>query len=161
MFSALNARSRSLPVSSRRSKEEAWPWIGTLHTALGAVLAQPDSVRELLVKWLTPAAAKPNGHDPHPPVTPPAPRPAKAKTRAKARRVKPTPAQAAEQRLLAAMRDNPGLSVIALANAAGSSRSATGERLRQMALRGVVEKDLTGRWKLKGEGPGPQQPSPS
>jgi hypothetical protein len=68
------------------------------------------------------------------------------------------------------MADNPGLSVIALANAAGSSRSATGERLRQMALRGVVEKDLTGRWKLKSEKasanaqprpPDPQQPSPN
>ena len=56
----------------------------------------------------------------------------------------------AERKLITAMRDNSGLSVIALANAAGSSRSATGERLRQMALRGVVEKDLTGRWKLKG-----------
>jgi hypothetical protein len=76
---------------------------------------------------------------------------AKAKTRAKARRVKPTPAQAAEQKLLTAMRQNPGLSVIALANAAGSGRSATGERLRQMALRGVVEKDLAGRWKLREE----------
>jgi hypothetical protein len=47
----------------------------------------------------------------------------------------------------------------------GSSRSATGERLRQMAFRGVVEKDVTGRWKLKreepqGDEPGPQQPSP-
>jgi hypothetical protein len=70
-------------------------------------------------------------------------------------------AQAAEQRLLTAMRQNPGLSVIALANAAGSSRSATGERLRQMALRGVVTKDTTGRWKLKEAEPGPQQPSPS
>jgi hypothetical protein len=63
------------------------------------------------------------------------------------------------------MQDNPGLSVIALANAVGSSRSATGERLRQMAFRGVVEKDVTGRWKLKreepqGDEPGPQQPSP-
>jgi hypothetical protein len=138
----------------------------TLHAALGAVLALPDSVRELLVKWLTPAAAKPNGRDPHPPVPLATPRPTKAKS---TRRMKPTPAQAAEQRLLTAMRQNPGLSVIALANAAGSGRSATGERLRQMALRGMVEKDITGRWKLKGEElrpslqgaeAGPPQPSP-
>ena len=81
---------------------------------------------------------------------------------------KPTPAQAAERKLLAAMRDNPGLSIVALANAAGSSRTATGERLRQMAVRGVVEKDLTGRWKLKseeprsaGDDPGPTIASPS
>jgi DNA-binding IclR family transcriptional regulator len=82
--------------------------------------------------------------------------------------LKPTLAEAAEQRLLAAMRDNPGLTVIALANAAGGSRSATGERLRQMAKRGVVVKSSTGRWKLKreekarppmqGEEPGPTSP---
>jgi hypothetical protein len=66
------------------------------------------------------------------------------------------------------MRDDPGLSVVALANAIGSGRSATGERLRQMAARGVVEKDVTGKWKLKGEEPRPrsedarpQQPSPN
>jgi DNA-binding IclR family transcriptional regulator len=72
-------------------------------------------------------------------------------------------AKTAERKLLEAMRDNPGLSVVALANAAGSSRSATGERLRQLAARGVVEKDLTGRWKLKVEEKelGPQQPSPN
>ena len=132
-----------------------------LRDAIDMTLALPDSIRELLAQWLAPQASKPNGHDPHPPAPTP---PLKARTRAKARRVKPTPAQAAEQRLLAAMADNPGLSVIALANAAGSSRSATGERLRQMALRSLVEKDLTGRWKLKGEEPrppDPQHPSPS
>jgi DNA-binding IclR family transcriptional regulator len=68
------------------------------------------------------------------------------------------------------MADNPGLSVVALANAAGSSRSATGDRLRQLAARGTVEKDSAGRWKLKkeesrqpthGEELGPQQPSPN
>jgi hypothetical protein len=134
-----------------------------LHAALGAVLALPDSIRELLAKWLE--ASKPNGHDPHPPVTRPTPRSAKA-----GQRKSTFSAKTAERKLLAAMRDNPGLSVIALANAAGSSRSATGERLRQLALRGLVEKDATGRWKLKGEEPrqptqgeeqGPQQPSPS
>ena len=72
-----------------------------------------------------------------------------------------TSPKTAERKLLAAMADNPGLSVIALANAAGSSRSATGERLRQMALRGVVAKDTTGRWKLKEAEPGPPQPPSS
>ena len=37
-------------------------------------------------------------------------------------------------------------SVIALANAAGSSRSSTGERLRRLSETGAVEKDTTGRW---------------
>jgi hypothetical protein len=107
-----------------------------------------------------------NGHDPYPVngsgilQEPPRPRP--APYQGKIRRGRPkTSTKTAEKRLIAAMPDNPGLSVIALANAAGSSRSATGERLRQMALRGMVEKDLTGRWKLKGEEPGPQQPSPN
>jgi hypothetical protein len=134
-----------------------------LRDAIDMALALPDSIRELLVRWL--GASKPNGHDPHPPTIASEPR------RAKARRRKSTfSAKTAERKLLAAMADNPGLSVIALANAAGSSRSATGERLRQMALRGMVEKDITGRWKLKGEEPrplpagqdqGPTQPSPN
>jgi Winged helix-turn-helix DNA-binding len=134
-----------------------------VHAALGAALAPPESIRELLAKWLE--TAKPNGRDPHPPVLPPTPRPAKTRRRKSA-----FSAKTAERKLLEAMRDNPGLSVIALANAAGSSRSATGERLRQLALRDLVEKDATGRWKLKGEGAGPPaqgealdptQPSPN
>jgi Winged helix-turn-helix DNA-binding len=119
-----------------------------LRDAIDLTLALPDSLRELVAQWLAPAAAKPNGHDHSPPAPPSSPPRVKAQAK---RTRKPTPAQGAERKLLAAMRDNPGLSVIALANAAGSSRSATGERLRQMAARGVVEKDLTGRWKLKSE----------
>ena len=49
------------------------------------------------------------------------------------------------------MRDNPGLSVIALANAANASRSATGERLRRLSKAGLVEKDSGGHWRLKTE----------
>ena len=130
-----------------------------LRDAIDLTLALPDSLRELMAQWLAPAAAKPNGHDHNPPA--PMSTPRMVKVRAKRIR-KPPPAQVAERKLLAAMRDNPGLSVIALANVAGSSRTATGERLRQMAMRGVVEKDLTGRWKVKsggaaigGRGPGP------
>jgi hypothetical protein len=138
----------------------------TLHAALGAVLALPDSVRELLVKWLE--TSKPNGHDRHASVPTSTPRTVKIQS---ARRAKPTSAKTAERKLMAAMRDNPGISVVALANAAGSSRSATGERLRQLAVRGAVTKDITGRWKLKAEEPGspaqgetalrPTQPSPN
>jgi hypothetical protein len=138
-----------------------------LRDALDVVLALPDSLRKLLAQWLTPAAAKPNGDDPRPPVPTPPPRAVKVSA---ARRAEPTSAKTAERELIAAMRAYPGLSVIALANAAGSSRSATGERLRRLAARGLVEKDATGRWKLKREEPrplmqgktlGPQQPSPS
>ena len=49
------------------------------------------------------------------------------------------------------MRDIPGLSVMGLANAVNADRSTTGERLRQLARRGIVEKDATGRWRLTEE----------
>ena len=61
-----------------------------LRDAIDMTLALPDSIRELLAQWLTPAAAKPNGHDPHPPVptpTPkaaPTPRPAASKPHSQA-----------------------------------------------------------------------------
>jgi hypothetical protein len=131
-----------------------------LRDAIDVLLKCPDAVRAQFMKWFSPEAAKPgNGHDPHPPSHLQAPYVGKSK------RGRPkTSTKTAERKLIAAMADNPGLSVIALANAAGSSRSATGERLRQMALRGMVEKDITGRWKLKGEEPrpsGPPQPSPN
>lgn len=34
-----------------------------LRDAIDMALALPDSLRELLAQWLTPEAAKPNGHD--------------------------------------------------------------------------------------------------
>jgi hypothetical protein len=127
-----------------------------LRDALDMTLALPENISELLAQWLAPAVPKPNGRDPHPPTPMPTPRAAKVR-----RGKPPISAKTAARKLLEAMKQNPNMSVVGLANAAGSSRSATGERLRQMALRGMVEKDLTGRRKLKGEDPGPQQPSPS
>ena len=137
--------------------------LAALHAALAVVLAWPDSVRAEVARWLAPPpATKPgNGLDLHPPSVArtetastmervslrPSPTPYAGKTR----RAKPTPAQAAEKRLLTAMRDNPGLSVNALASAANASRSATGERLRQLGRRGVIEKGGDGRWRLAGE----------
>jgi len=139
------------------------PELTASRDALDTVLTLPDSVREEMARWLMPKPSKPNGHDPSPPVpTPLTPRTAKVPV---ARPPKPTLAQAAEQRLLQAMRDNPGLTVIALANAASAGRSATSERLRQLARREIVEKDAAGRWRLKGEGegaePGPTPPPSS
>jgi hypothetical protein len=129
-----------------------------LRDAIDMALALPDSIRELLAQWLAPAAAKSNGLDPHPPSPARTPRSANARRLVEASEAK---AQTAEQALLKAMKDNPNMSVVALANAAGGSRSATGERLRRLSEAGMVEKDLTGRWKLKGEEKesGPQQPS--
>jgi hypothetical protein len=108
----------------------------------------PATVRAEMARWLAPEAPKPNGPDPHPPrVATPSP----PKTKAKVRGANPTNARTAERQLLAAMRDNPCLSVITLANAAAASRSTTGERLRRLAAAGVVEKDHAGRWRLKAE----------
>ncbi len=62
---------------------------------------------------------------------------------AKARRVvKPSGAKAAERRLLAAMQESPGSSVVALAHAVGAGRSITGERLRRLAMQGAIESDV-------------------
>jgi hypothetical protein len=136
-----------------------------LRDALDVTLALPDSIRELLAQSLAPPkASRPGkGHDPHPPPPPVGNGSgivSEPQRRAKRHRRKPISARTAERKLIEAMRDNPGLTVIALANAAGSGRSTTGERLRQLADRGVVEKDTTGRWKLKVQEkePGPTSP---
>jgi Winged helix-turn-helix DNA-binding len=119
--------------------------LAALRDAIDAVLTWRDGVREQVADWLTPEASKPNGRDPHPPLAAPTPRPAKA------RLGKPTKAQAAERRLIAALQANPSLSAGALATAASASRSTTGERLRRLATRGAIEKDAAGRWRVKGD----------
>ena len=117
-----------------------------LRNAIDMTLALPDSLRALLAQWLMPEAAKPNGHDRHPPAPASPPRTLKAQFIAN-----PAQVQAAERRLLAALRANPGASIHALAKAAGANRSSTGERLRRLAAHGVTEKDAAGRWKVKDE----------
>jgi MarR family len=111
-----------------------------LRDAIDITLALPDSVREMLVKMLTPEPAKPNGHDRHPPA------PASGVSASPPRVMKtqfianPAHVQAAEKRLLATLRANPGASIHALAKAAGANRSSTGERLRRLAAHGVCER---------------------
>jgi hypothetical protein len=136
--------------------------LAALRDAIDTVLTWPPAVLAEVARWLTPAAPQPgNDLDPHPPPVEPrsgesaaipsvaalSKRPGKARPA----KPKPSPAKAAEQRLLTAMRENPGLSVNALATTTGSSRSATGERLRGLASRGVIEKGGDGRWRLAGE----------
>jgi Winged helix-turn-helix DNA-binding len=148
-----------------------------LRDAIDLTLALPDSIRELLAQWLTPAAAQSNGHDPHPSVpspTPkaaPTPRPAASKPHASKRHDNPANARAAERRLLAAMRERPGLSSASLAKVVGAGLSTTKERLRRMGAQELIEKAPDGRWQVKGEEPsppvqgekvpGPTQPSPN
>lgn len=143
-----------------------------LRDVLDALLRCPDHVRELLVRWLTPEGAKPNGRDPHPPpesLTPAngfndpppsgAPKPRSANVE---RLVEASKAQArnAEERLLAAMRETPSLSVAALAKVANASLSTTGERLKRLAARGAIEKDFDGRWRLAGDEARPMEAPP-
>ena len=128
--------------------------LAALRDAIDTVLTWPDSVRAEIARWLAPAAAKPgNGLDLHPPVAPPVrtdqellgavqrsstkPTPYAGK----ARRAKPSPAKAAEQRLLTAMRENPGLSVNALAN--GGGLEPIGDR-RKTATIGAARRDREG-----------------
>jgi hypothetical protein len=141
-----------------------------LRDAIDMTLALPDSIRALLAQWLAPAAAKPNGHDPHPPVLPPTPkaaptpRPAASKPHAAKRYDNPAHARAAERRLLAAMREHPGLSAASLAKVVGAGLSTTKERLRRMGAQALIEKGADGRWRVKAEElrePGPSQPSPN
>ena len=114
-----------------------------------------------------PEASKPNGvdHNPGPGrgvptrLIAPNPRPTKARRHSKFN------VQTAERRLIEAMQGSPGLSVAALAKTTSTSRSTTGEWLRQLAARGAIEKDPEGRWRLKGEEPRPtearEQPDPT
>jgi hypothetical protein len=152
---------------------------------IDALLRCPDHVRELLTQWIAPQArwlapearskertvplifSKPNGRDPHPP--PIAPMGKASETDGVSSRGSPTPyagkaragkTKAAERKLLEVMRSSPGLSVAALAEAAAASRSRTGERLRQLAAQGTVEKDPEGRWRIAGEAASPT-PSPA
>jgi hypothetical protein len=82
----------------------------------------------------------------------------------------PVHARAAERRLLAAMREHPGLSAASLAKVVGAGLSTTKERLRRMGAQDLIEKGPDGRWRVKGEeprpprqgeAPGPPQPSPN
>jgi hypothetical protein len=141
---------------------------------IDALLRCPDHVRELLTQWIAPQArwlapearskertvplifSKPNGRDPHPPSltspeTPSVTKEVSSRRSPRSGKARPGALPKADRKLIEAMRDNPGLTVVALANAAGSSRSATGDRLRRLAASGAIEKDAAGRWRLAGE----------
>jgi hypothetical protein len=135
-----------------------------LRDAIDITLALPDSIRELLAQWLTPAAAKPNGRDPHPPVPTPTLKAAPtlrsdtSKPHVAKRCDNPANARAAERKPLVAMRERPGLSAASLARAVGAGLSTTKERLRRMGAQELVEKAPDGHWRVKAEGPRPTAP---
>jgi hypothetical protein len=127
-----------------------------LRDAIDMTLALPDSLRELLAQWLAPEASKPNGHDRSPPTpTPSTPRPVTPippRVKAEVKHDNPAHARAAERKLLAAMRERPGLSATLLAKAVGAGLSTTKERLRRMGAQELIEK--APRRPLAGEGRG-------
>ena len=114
--------------------------LAALRDAINVLLTWPDAVRDQIAAWLTPEAVlRPgNGLDPHPP-----PRQAK--------RQSAFAAKTAERKLLSAMREAPGASVIMLARSIGGNRSSVGEQLRKLALTGAVEKASDGHWRLRAE----------
>ena len=126
-----------------------------LRDAIDITLALPDSIREILAQWLAPAAAKPNGHAPHPLTPTLKPAPAASKPRTSKRYDNPAHARAAERKLLAAMRERPGLSAASLAKVVGAGLSTTKERLRRMGAQELIEKDPAGHWRVKLEEPRP------
>ena len=63
----------------------------------------------------------------------------------------------ANERLLEVMRANPGATASALAAALGATKGSVVSRWRKLALRGRLEKDRLGHWRVAGDGPGPQR----
>jgi hypothetical protein len=59
-------------------------------------------------------------------------------------------ARIAEKRLVATVRDRPGLKTNALARIVDAARSNTRERLERLRARGLIEKDAEGRWGPEG-----------
>jgi hypothetical protein len=90
----------------------------------------------------------------------PAPRPAASKSHAAKRYDNPAHARAAERRLLAAMREHPGLSAASLAKVVGAGLSTTKDRLKRMGAQELIGKVLDGRWRVKAEEPQGEEPGP-
>ena len=125
-----------------------------LRDAIGVLLTWPDSVRDQVAAWLKPEAVlRPgNGLDPHPPLETAAESVGVSPRQAKVRRpASAFAAKTAERKLLSAMREAPGASVITLARSIGGNRSSVGEQLRKLALTGAIEKASDGHWRLKAE----------
>ena len=115
--------------------------LGALRDAIGTILSWPDSVRGQIAQRLQTDASERNGADP----------------RRFNRRggFKPGAEEAAarERALLEAMRDDPEAGVVQWAKTTRCDKSAVSMRLGRLAKRGVVERDINGRWRLAGVNP--------
>lgn len=119
---------------------------------IDAFLALPEDLRAEVSRLLASGSPKPNGHDPHPPAPTPKPKVA-SKPHAAKPYDNPAHARAAERKLLAAMREHPGLSAASLAKVVGAGLSTTKERLRRMGRQDLIEKAPDGRWQVRAEEP--------
>jgi hypothetical protein len=123
-----------------------------LRDAIDMALGLPDSIRELLAQWLTPAAAKPNGPRSSSPCAHVATKngqgPGCAPREANLGEARRTQAHRRDAEQSGPLRDRAGQC---------GGRQPIDDRRAIAAIGGerAVEKDVTGRWKLKGEGPRP------
>ena len=120
--------------------------LGALRDAIDTILSWPDSVRGQIAQWLQTDTANPNGaglgrssrsHSKRPPGLKPSVGASGARERA----------------LLEAMRDEPEAGVVQWAKTTRCDKSAVSMRLGRLAKRGVVERDVNGRWRLAGVNP--------
>jgi DNA-binding IclR family transcriptional regulator len=70
-------------------------------------------------------------------------------------------ARAAEQRLLEAIRERPGLGPGPLARALAAPLSSTKQRLERLADAGTIERGSDGGWRVAGEEARPMAASPN
>ena len=120
--------------------------LGALRDAIDTILTWPDSVRDQIAQWLQTDVSKPNCADPGP------------LSRSRSNRppgFKPSAEESAgrERALLEAMRDDPEAGVVQWAKTTRCDKSSVSMRLGRLAKRGVVERDVNGRWRLAGVNP--------
>jgi hypothetical protein len=115
--------------------------LGALRDAIDTILNWPDSVRDQIAQWLQTDASKPKGTDPD----------QLSQSRSNRRRgFKPSPEESAarERALLEAMRDDSEAGVVQWAKTTRCDKSSVSMRLGRLAKRGLVERDVNGRWRL-------------
>jgi hypothetical protein len=120
--------------------------LGALRDAIDTILTWPDSVRDKIAQWLQADVSKPNRADPG------------RLSRSRSDRppgFKPSVGESAtrERALLETMRDDPEAGVVQWAKTTRCDKSSVSMRLGRLAKRGVVERDVNGRWRLAGVNP--------
>ena len=131
-----------------------------LKNTIETLLSLDDVTRSVLVGLIAASEPEPvrkgNGLDYEPLAAievprrdPDRPQP-RSKVKGKPKRARPTPEEVrnAEEKLLAALRDQPGAKTTALAHHLDANLSTIVERLRRLERRGAVSRDDAGRWRV-------------